>query len=219
MERLQMKYTPLDAALNMVWEANPKEHDYGQLIDSIRDRGFHDPPKFDPSLNEGRGGLVEGNGRVQALGMMRRAGDDMPRGVILNDEGKWAVPILYGVNFLNEIAAEAYGIDHNNMSIMAGSGVSALDASRMWDRESYMTLLNKVVGEVKTVSRDDLSLMARLASEDEEEAPPQNEHEEKESKPYLRFTFATLREKEEASALLEGVGIETGHDLLNWLRG
>ena len=62
------------------WERNPKLHDIGSIIESIKRYGFKDAPKYEPLLNEGAGGIVEGNGRIEALVTMRRLGDEVPVG-------------------------------------------------------------------------------------------------------------------------------------------
>jgi hypothetical protein len=78
-EELTIKYIPLSQAIP--WDRNPKRHDIGGIVTSIKKHGFKDAPKFEPTLNGGQGGIVEGNGRITALSMMVQAGDDMPRGI------------------------------------------------------------------------------------------------------------------------------------------
>ena len=129
-ERLRIEYVPLDLAL--LWEDNQKRHDIGGIIESIRLHGFKDPPKFEPTLNDGKGGFVEGNGRAEALAVMEKNGDDLPRGVTIMEQGGWAIPVLFGVDAASEAAAAAYGIDHNQLT-MAGGDFSIYDTLRMWD--------------------------------------------------------------------------------------
>ncbi len=69
-ELLRVEYVPLDLAL--LWDDNKKVHSLPHLIASIERYGFKDPPKFEPHLNDKRGGIVEGNGRFEALAEMRR---------------------------------------------------------------------------------------------------------------------------------------------------
>lgn len=128
-DMLRVEYVPLDLA--MLWEANLKKHGLDQIIESIERYGFKDPPKFEPVLNNGRGGIVEGNGRMEALAHMRREGFPAPRGIVVVD-GQWLVPILFGVDAASEAAAEAYGIDHNNITLAGGDG-DVFDMIKMWD--------------------------------------------------------------------------------------
>jgi hypothetical protein len=119
-ERLRVEYIPLDLAL--VWEDNKKLHDIPKLIESFETHGFKDPPKFEPVLNDGRGGIVEGNGRMEALAKMRREAIPPPRGIAVTEDGVWLVPVLFGVDAASEAAAEAYGVDHN-ATTLAGGGI------------------------------------------------------------------------------------------------
>lgn len=137
-ERLQVRYVPLDTLA--VWDRNPKKHDPEQLATSIRRYGFKDPPKFEPALNGGRGGIVEGNGRTEVLRAMREAGEDPPRGIGVDAEGAWAVPLLFGVDAASRAEAEAYGVDHNALTL-GGSGLGVEDLLRMFDETALEGLL------------------------------------------------------------------------------
>jgi hypothetical protein len=146
-ERLQVRYVPLETL--ELWDRNPKRHDFERLTASIRRYGFKDPPKFEPSLNGGRGGIVEGNGRAQVLRAMKDAGEEPPRGVGVDDQGAWAVPVLFGVDARSRAEAEAYGIDHNSL-VMAGGGLSVEDMLQIWDEEGLVRVLADIpdAGEV-----------------------------------------------------------------------
>ena len=76
-EKLELRYVPLPLARR--WDANPKLHNIGALIRSIELHGFGDPPKYDAALEA----LVYGNGRTEALELMRAEGKEPPRGVAL----------------------------------------------------------------------------------------------------------------------------------------
>lgn len=114
-DALTMRYVPLDTALR--WEVNPKRHDLPKIADSIRRHGFKDPPKFEPALNDGRGGIVEGNGRMEALEDMYEAGEPPPRGIGTDSDGRWWVPVLFGVDAASQAEAASYGIDHNWLTV------------------------------------------------------------------------------------------------------
>lgn len=138
-ERLEIRYVRLDDVRR--WNRNPKKHDLGALMQSIRKHGFKNPPKFEPALNNGQGGLVIGNGRDEALEWMEKeTPKDPPRGIAVDGEGRWLVPIIFGVDAASQIAAEAYGVDDNNLTMMGGD-FGAFDIAKMWDEEEYNKLL------------------------------------------------------------------------------
>lgn len=152
---LRLEYVPLSQVV--LWERNPKQHDVGAIAESIRRHGFKDPLKYEPALNDGQGGIVEGGGRGIALQMMHgQESDDPPRGIdVLKDTGEWAVPVLFGVDAGSEAAAEAYGVDHNNLTYAGAEGATPWDLMRMWDEESYLALLKGLaVEDVLPVSVD-----------------------------------------------------------------
>lgn len=137
-ERLQVRYVPLETLV--LWDRNPKKHDLAKLRESITRYGFKDPPKFEPSLNGGKGGIVEGNGRATVLLQLRKSGADPPRGVAVDGSGRWAVPILFGVDAASQAEAESYGLDHNSLTL-AGSGLPLADLVRIYDEQTLVELL------------------------------------------------------------------------------
>lgn len=160
-DRLRLEYIPLDQAAQ--WDTNPKLHDKEGIKASFREHGFKDPPKFEPELNDGTGGLVEGNGRSKCLQEMRDAGEDPPRGILLAEGGQWTYPVLFGVDAESEAAAESYAIDHNNLTL-GGSDLTFLDAARMWDEQAYIDLLVGLQSREAlptTLSDDDVEFLVR----------------------------------------------------------
>ena len=157
-ELLRLEYVPL--ATVALWDRNPKRHDVGGFIESIERYGFKDPPKFEPALNDGEGGIVEGNGRTVVLRMMQadyeKEGKEPPRGIALSD-GDWAVPVLFGVDAASQGAAEAYAIDHNNL-VLAGGDFDGFDMARLWD-SSYVDLVRTV--DPVTVSEELAKALAK----------------------------------------------------------
>lgn len=137
-ERLQVRYVPLDTLV--LWDRNPKKHDLAQLRVSIARYGFKDPPKFEPALNGGRGGIVEGNGRAEVLRAMHEAGEDPPRGIGVDDSGTWHAPVLFGVDARSRQEAESYGVDHNALTL-GGSGFGFEDLVQLFDEEALEGLL------------------------------------------------------------------------------
>lgn len=164
-QQLSLKYIPLGQARQ--WERNPKKHDMGAIVGSIEMHGFKDPAKFEPTLNNGEGGLVEGNGRMEALAWMYAQEREAPRGVAVDqDTGEWQVPVLFGVDAPSQMAAESYALDHNNL-VMAGGDFTAVDMMNLWEERPYAEILTELVtqhelGLPVSVSGDDLDLLTQL---------------------------------------------------------
>jgi hypothetical protein len=117
------------------WDKNPKKHDIGALVESIRRYGMVDPPKIDSTL----GALVYGNGRAEALAWMHAQGDSPPRGIKVED-GRWKMPVKVGIDSVSIEEAEALALDHNNLT-MAGGDFTAFDMARMWNEGEYADVL------------------------------------------------------------------------------
>jgi hypothetical protein len=134
-KELRIEYIPLEQAAKWDWDDNPKLHDSERLMRSIEKYGFQDPPKFDAAL----GGFAHGNGRTRALAEMKRRGLPLPFGIVEVD-GDWAMPVLFGNDMESRDVATAYAIDHNNLT-MAGGDYTILEVARMWDTVLYGELL------------------------------------------------------------------------------
>lgn len=160
-ERLELRYVPLTTLQR--WDRNAKKHDLGALAASITRHGFRDPPAYDAALNGGVGGVVEGNGRGDALSMMRAQGQARPRGV-LDGVDDWLVPVLFGLDAGSQAAAESYGVSHNLLT-MAGGDFTDLDMARMWDAEGYAAVLESLAQQGETpVGVDETALDALLSA-------------------------------------------------------
>lgn len=147
-EQLQLKYIPLDQV--MLWDENPKKHDVGSLMTSIKRYGFVDPPKFDPNLNGGKGGIVYGNGRSKCVMLLKQENPQQPpRGVLVDDKGAWYLPVLFGLDAESEAVATALALDHNNLQ-MSGEDFDMYDMAKMWDGVAYAKLLG-TLHEQKTL--------------------------------------------------------------------
>ena len=169
-ERLEMRYIPLDQAV--LWDANPKQHDIGEIVESIRRYGFQDPPKVDASLGES-GALVYGNGRTHALLMMQRGGEKPPRGILTDDAGQWYVPVKFGLDLASAQMAQAFAIDHNNLTL--GDAFEVWDAAKIWDEDAYTAMLQDLaVDDVFAVTVDGDDLDALLREFREEDEPPED---------------------------------------------
>lgn len=170
-DQLTIKYIPLEKAV--FFDRNSKKHDIGLIASLISKYGFKDPPKWEPELNNGEGGIVEGNGRIEALARLKEQGEEPPRGIAIAGDD-WAVPVLFGVDCDSEQLARAYALDHN-ISTMAGGEYTALDMSRMFDTEKYLAELEDLCSSDAmpvSVDGDDLDLLleqlTNLTEESEE---------------------------------------------------
>lgn len=139
-EQLEIRYIPLDQAV--LWDRNPKRHSIGDLDASFERYGFKMPPRYEPHINgQGQGGIGAGNGRIKTLLMRRAQGRPPPRGILVQD-GQWLVPILFGVDADSQAAAEAFGIDDNNLTL-SGGDFTAYDMARLWG-EGYTDVLSSL---------------------------------------------------------------------------
>lgn len=176
-----------------LFENNAKKHDLGAIASSIKRYGFKDPPKWEPALNGEEGGIVDGNGRVEALQWMETTGWEMPRGLMRDEGGAWCVPILFGVDATTEDQARAYAIDANNLVLMGGE-FTALDASRLFERDAYLEELLHLADLDRlpvSVDGDDFDTLIKVLTDtepigDDEERPERAKKEsagDKEKKP------------------------------------
>lgn len=159
-KQLEIRYVPLSAARR--WERNPKLHNLDEIIAAIQKYGFQDPPAWDATLNNGEGGLKHGNGRTEALEVMFNRQMPVPDGIVEQD-GEWHLPIVFGNDLPNENVAMAYALDHNNLTLLGGS-LSPMQASKMYDQRDYAALsaeLIRVKAHPVTVSPEDARALAR----------------------------------------------------------
>lgn len=157
---LIIRYVLLDDALGWLWDQNPKKHDLDQLAESIRQHGFRDPSIYDTTL----GAIPAGNGRLQALAQLHEAGESAPRGVALDHEGRWHVPLVFGVDARSRAMAERFGVDHNNLTL-AGGNLKAADIARIWRQDDYLALLQRLAADDAlpiTVDEQDLGDLLAL---------------------------------------------------------
>lgn len=166
-ETLALKYIKLSP--DLIDPDNPKEHDIGAIIQSFTKYGFQEVPKFNGDF------IVAGNGRVEALIRMRDAGQPPPLGIGVKGKD-WYVPVIVG-NELDQQLAKEYLIDANNLTLMGGE-FSALDASRMWNLDGYLKVLE--TAKPITVDQEDVELLKRIAEFNVEyNAPPEEPPKER----------------------------------------
>jgi hypothetical protein len=130
----RVEYESLDVLLSKSHKSNPKDHDLGDIMQSILRFGFVAPVMIDEATQT----LVAGHGRLQALYAMRADGYDAPDGIqsaidergvpALNEHGEqvWLVPNFRGVTFASEHDRDAYLIADNNLVVKGGWRMDAL---------------------------------------------------------------------------------------------
>lgn len=97
-------------------EENPKEHNIGEIVQSIKRFGFIELPV----VNDTTGFLVAGHGRVTALQFMYKDAEELPKYIeVEKDTKEWLVPTLH-VTFDTDIEAKAYLIASNTLTIDGG---------------------------------------------------------------------------------------------------
>lgn len=138
-DEVKIHYVPLDDLTESFLDGNSKKHDTSKIVDSIQRYGFKDPITFDPSLNDGDGGVIEGNGRLESLIEIRDKGGNLPRGI----KKGWLVPVIFGVSATSEPEAIAYSVEHN-WSVTWGSDIDTKDLLTMFDAEKLEEQLQEL---------------------------------------------------------------------------
>lgn len=116
-----IEYRPLSGLVSN--PKNPKDHDLGLIVESIKRFGFNDAVIVD-----GRTGmLVGGHGRVEALRAMWNAGEPTPVGIervfehqSAGAKGDWLVPVQIGWSSKDDAEAMAFIIAANRSSERGG---------------------------------------------------------------------------------------------------
>ena len=110
---IQVEYIPLTDIVEA--DINPKDHDIGQIYQSIKRFGFTQPIM----MNENTGKLLAGHGRLQTLQQMKQGGEKVPTRIKEKD-GEWLVPVLKGISFEDDMEAQAYLIADNRLTELGG---------------------------------------------------------------------------------------------------
>lgn len=164
------RYIPIDKIMDMRWVDNPKLHDLQAIWQSIERNGFRDRPAWDSNLTpvegeHGSGAILFGNGRIEALHWGWKNQQDKPQGILEDDKGLWYVPVEFGLDSASEVQAQAFGIDHNSLT-MSGGDFEASDIWRMYDREVLAELGERIASsdngvEPITLDGDSLGALQR----------------------------------------------------------
>lgn len=101
---------------------NPKDHDLPSLCASLDRYGWTEPAVLD----ERTGRLVAGHGRREAAIVLRQAGESMPAGMLLAEDGEWRCPVVRGWSSRDDTEAEAYIIASNRLTEAGGWHVREL---------------------------------------------------------------------------------------------
>ncbi len=166
--QLSIEYLLLSELSEKFLEGNAKRHDIGAIATSIRRYGFRDPLAIDATLNNGKGGIAEGNGRLESLLWMYQQDQNPPAYIKLTESGDWAVPCIVGGNSATEAEGLAYSLDHNSLT-MAGGDFTALDISGLYNPAEYLELLERLAQADSlpvTVDGDDLDLLLEQISDE-----------------------------------------------------
>lgn len=110
---IEIEYLPLSEIVEA--DSNPKDHDIGQIYQSIKRFGFTQPIM----MNENTGKLLAGHGRLQTLQQMKQAGEKTPNRIKEKDD-EWLVPVLKGISFEDDMEAQAYLIADNRLTELGG---------------------------------------------------------------------------------------------------
>lgn len=142
-DELTIQYVLLSELSDKFANTNPKLHDIPEIAASIKRHGFKDVIEYDAALNNGSGGIVAGNGRLEALIHLHSTKSDPPRGVKLTADGQWTIPVQFGVNSESNDESLAYLIANNNLGL-SGSEFTAVDVAKLYDAEEYLALLQQL---------------------------------------------------------------------------
>lgn len=153
--QLAIRYARLSEAV--LWDDNPKRHDVGGIRESIRIHGFRDAPIYDAAL----GAIVAGNGRMTVLAQMHEEGRSIldevwpPVGITEDAEGQWWVPLQVGIDAPTREAAEAFGVDHNALTL-GGAGLEAEQILGLFNRDALERVLARARDKVTGIAPADL---------------------------------------------------------------
>lgn len=152
-----IEYVDLDHVVEA--DKNAKAHNVEGVAASIAAFGFVEAQTVD----ERTGKLVAGHGRLKALRRMRDAGADPPRGVVVDAEGRWTVPLVHGWSSKNDEEAHAAGIAINQQTIAGG-----------WDNDK----LDEMLAEARTLYDDAVLGFEPFSTEPDNDVAPQlNQHQ------------------------------------------
>ena len=135
---------------------NPKQHDIGLIVASLRRFGFLDPVVVDQRT----GLLVSGHGRTKALESMRADGEEPPAGV---EGDEWLVPVYEGWSSRDDDEAAAALVALNRSTEAGG-----------WDEDALRSILDRLdeIGRLDGVGYGDREIERLRERLDYVDPPP-----------------------------------------------
>lgn len=124
----RIEYVPLSSVLPA--ERNPRQHlSIDKVKGSIRRYGF-----VESAVHDGRTDrIIAGHGRSEALAAMQAAGEDVPDGILVGDDGEWLMPLTYGWASKSDAEAEALLVNLNRLVETGG-----------WEKDGLAHLLDEL---------------------------------------------------------------------------
>lgn len=206
---IEVQYIPLSEIVEA--DINPKDHDIGQIYQSIKRFGFTQPIM----MNENTGKLLAGHGRLQTLQQMKQGGEKVPARIKEKD-GEWLVPVLKGISFEDDMEAQAYLIADNRLTELGG-----------WNTGELVDELEKLISAGLELDGtgydfDDLETMVGdMNSTFEVEDIPDVDDEETDVKIQIgRYRFKVNPEVfyEWEERVADELGSRDSDDFVDWLR-
>lgn len=157
----ETRWIPVDFISQLFWQENPKAHDIGALVHSIRIHGFRERPAYDKNLinvSDREGAIVTGNGRTEAVVWMYTHDEACPDGVLQDADGMWYIGVEFGLDAESKEAAEAYGIDNNSVALRGGD-LQNFEQWRIYDERKLKALGKRIYEaglEMASIDADDM---------------------------------------------------------------
>jgi len=207
---IEVQYIPLADIVEA--DNNPKDHDIGQIYQSIKRFGFTQPIM----MNENTGKLLAGHGRLQTLQTMKDAGEKVPTRIKEKD-GDWLVPVLKGISFEDDMEAQAYLIADNRLTELGGWNTGDLVESLQEMIENGLDLdgigydFDDLENLVLDIDRDTFEVEAIPEADDEETSV-------KIQVGRYRFKIEPEQFYEWEERIAAEIGSRDSEDFVDWLR-
>ncbi len=112
-EKVRIEYISLEKLKR--WPRNPKDHDLGEISQSLARFGYVAPILIDERSKK----IVAGHGRLDSLLSMKDDGQKPPGRIVLKN-GSWFVPVIRGIRFSSDREAEGYLLADNRLTEVGG---------------------------------------------------------------------------------------------------
>jgi len=194
-------------------EVNPKDHDIGQIYESMKRFGFTEPPV----RNENTGKLVAGHGRLETLKILEA--EDItkpPANIKLDSEGNWLVPVIAGISFESDQEAEAYLVASNRLVELGG-----------WKNDELVDLLERVAVETEDLSGTgyDLDDLQKILDDMESKVFEEEDIAEPDDETIVRFKLGRYKFGVDAdyfydweAAKIKELGSNSPQALIEWIK-